>query len=118
MLAAYNGHEHMVDALLKNNAKPNQPGWNALIYAAAKGETQIVRRLLEAGAKVNAVSPNGTSALMMAARGGHMETVLMLLGNDADIRLKNQAGGTALGWAMDSGNTDIAELLIKAGAEE
>ncbi|MGH8727052.1 MAG: ankyrin repeat domain-containing protein [Burkholderiales bacterium] len=107
----------MVEALLTKKARVNQPGWNALIYAAGKGETRIVRRLLEAGANVNDVSPNGTSALMMAARGGYRETVLMLLGNDADIDLKNERGGTALGWALDAGNSDIAELVIKAGAK-
>ena len=48
------------------NAADTQ-GKTALMYAASKGNTQVVRLLLEAGADVNFANRRGETALLEAA---------------------------------------------------
>jgi ankyrin repeat protein len=40
------------------------------------------------------------------------------LAKSADPTVKTEAGATALKWALQTQNTEIAELLKKAGARE
>src|SRR5665647_1709331 len=117
MFAAKSNLE-MVKLLVERGAAINQTGWNPLIYAAWQGKTDVVKYLLEKGADIDALSPNGISALMMAARGGHFDTVKLLLWEVADPNIRSESGITALAWALKAGNTEIAELLKQAGAKE
>ena len=68
----------IVNALLTGKDTKTRRGDTALIVAARWGHADIVRILLEAGAKVNAKNQNGTTALMAAERGGYDEIVEML----------------------------------------
>jgi hypothetical protein len=52
---------------------------------------------------------------LFASRFGHIEVVERLLRNQADPNIANQYGATAYDWAMKTENTDIADLLLKAG---
>jgi ankyrin repeat protein len=118
MLAAAKGNLEMIKLLVQHGAEINLSGWNPLIYAAWQGKTDVVKYLLEKGADIDSVSPNGISALMMAARGGHFDTVKLLLWEVADANLRSEDGMTALTWALKGGNTDIADLLKQAGGKE
>lgn len=118
LAAAQQGGLEMVKLLVARGAAINQTGWNPLIYAAWQGQTDVVKYLLEKGADIDAVSPNGISALMMAARSGHFDTVKLLLWEVADPNIKSDSGGTALAWALKAGNTQIGDLLKQAGAKE
>lgn len=111
MIACYNGNEKAVRALLDQGAKVNKNGWAPLHYAAASGNNQIVRMLLEKDAFIDAVSPNATTPIMMAARNGHIYTVKLLHDNGADVTLKNQRGYSAIDFARENKNTDIAKGL-------
>lgn len=112
MIAAYTANKAAVDALLAKGAEVNRPGWTALHYAAAAGDNEIVARLLERSAYIDAESPNKTTPLMMAVRGGHIMTVKLLLDEGADATLKNEAGMTAIDFAHSYGYQDIADGLI------
>ena len=118
MLAAGNGDLQLASLLVQHGAKVNISGWNPLIYAAWRGKAKLVKYLLDQGADIDAVAPNGTSALMMASRGGHIETVKLLLWELADPNLKTDSGASALSWAEKEGNTEIADLLKQAGAKD
>ncbi len=118
MLAAANGDLELVKLLVDRGAKINLSGWNPLIYAAWRSQTEVVRYLLDKGADIDAAAPSGVTALMMAARSGHFETVKLLLWEVADPNIKSDSGATALEWALKAGNTDIADLLKQAGAKE
>lgn len=111
MIAAYTANRSAVDALLAKGAEVNRPGWTALHYAAAAGDNDIVARLLEKSAYIDAESPNKTTPIMMAARGGHIMTVKLLLDEGADALLKNEVGMTAIDFAVKSGHQDIADGL-------
>lgn len=111
MIAAYKGNKQAVEALLARNAEVNKPGWTALHYAAAIGDNDIVQRLLDKSAYIDAESPNKTTPIMMAARGGHILTVKLLLDEGADATLKNEQGMTAIDLARKYDHNDIVEGL-------
>ncbi len=111
MIAAYTANKQAVTALLAKGAMVNRSGWTPLHYAAASGDDDIVKMLLNKSAMLDAPSPNKTTPMMMAARGGHIYVVKMLLDAGADVALKNDAGMTAIDFARQGGNTDIVEGL-------
>src|SRR4051812_18366069 len=55
-------------------------------------------------------------ALIDAARSDDQAAVAALLGQSADVNAREGDGTTALAWAAARSNTNIAELLLKAGA--
>ena len=111
MIACYKVNKPAVEALLAKGAQVNRPGWTPLHYAAASGNNDIVRMLVERAAYIDAESPNKTTPLMMAARGGHIMTVKLLLDEGADATLKNDLGMTAIDFAEKHNHKDIAEGL-------
>ena len=111
MMAALNDDLTIVKILIEKGAEVNKKGWAPLHYAAANGNDEIVKLLLDHSAYVDAGSPNGTTPLMMAARGGHVSTVKLLLDNGADINVKNQIGMTALDFAKQYKEPDVIEGL-------
>ena len=72
---------------------------------------------MAAGADVNAASANGTTSLVAASRGGHIEVVKVLLASKVDPNRKLESGETALDIALRNQNTDIGDLLRKAGGK-
>jgi len=111
MIACFTGNRPAVEALLEKGAEVNRPGWAPLHYAAAIGNNEIVRILLEKSAYIDAESPNKTTPLMMAARGGHILTVKLLLDEGADATLKNELGMNAIDFAAKYEFRDIADGL-------
>lgn len=111
MIACFKGNRAAVDALLAKGAEVNRPGWTPLHYAAAIGNNDIVKVLLDKSAYIDAESPNKTTPMMMAARGGHIMTVKLLLDEGADATLKNELGMSAIDFAEKFNHKDIAEGL-------
>lgn len=52
------------------------------MLAVSHGDANVVRMLLEAGAKVNAQDEDGSTALMCASEHGHFEIIKLLLAQD------------------------------------
>ncbi len=115
-VAALGGHLAIVKTLFTRGAALDAPGWTPLLYAASAGQTEVARYLLDSGANINAVSPNGTTVLMMAVRGGYEPTVELLLSRGADVNQHNENGATALSWAVRGGYDVIARALRAHGA--
>jgi ankyrin repeat protein len=114
MLAVLKSNAEIVELLLAAGAEVNHDGWTPLAYAAFEGHVNLLERLIEKGADVNALVPNKSNALMLAARNGHIEVVRRLLKLDVNVDQKNDSGFTAESWALSNGNTDIAELIRAA----
>ena len=74
--------------------------------------------LLERGANIEEVNDEGYTPLMEAAREGHEEMVALLLSQGADINAQTEeTQETALTLACCGGFLDVADFLIKAGAD-
>jgi ankyrin repeat protein len=111
MIASYKGNKPAVEALLAKGAEVNRPGWTPLHYAAAIGNNDILRILMDKSAFLDAESPNKTTPIMMAARGGHILAVKLLLDAGADASLRNEVGLNAIDFANRHNHKDIAEGL-------
>ncbi len=118
MIAAIGGQLAIVKKQVARGADVNPTGWTPLIYAATGGRDEVVRYLIEVGAKVDAEGPNGTTALMMAVRGGHADTVSLLLAKGASVNHRNENGASALTWAQRGGFESIEKDLRRRGARE
>lgn len=111
MLAALRGNLAGVQMLLARGASVNRSGWSPLHYAATGPEVKVVAALLEKGAQVDALSPNGTTALMMAARYGSDDSAELLLRQGASTSLRNQKGMNAADFASSAGRAALAARL-------
>ena len=96
----------------------NPRGVTALHVAAEKGHVEVVRLLLEAGAKQDAVDSNGATALHRAAKRGHSEVVRLLLEAGADTGRTNDVTVTALHLAARGGHLEVVRLLLETGAKQ
>jgi ankyrin repeat protein len=99
------------------NLKDNE-GDTALTLAAGRVNVDVLRVLIEAGAKVNAKNTEGQTALMAAAQEGLVENVRALVLAGADMSLKNKDGDTAFKLARDNEHEDVASLLAAFGTDE
>ncbi len=63
-----------------------------LIKASSEGRLNLVRRLIQNGAGVNARNSKGDTALMAASYNGYAEIVRLLAENGADINAVSNSG--------------------------
>lgn len=98
-----------------NRSRPD--GKTALMFASQLSDTELVARLLTAGADVNGRNANGGTALMYAALGGDATVTALLLDAGARHDTKAKLGWTALEVAAVKGHISAARKLLEAGAE-
>ena len=99
--AIRNQSSEMVQLLLDHGGtaqvNPTADGeTSALMLASYHGNIEIVKMLLEKGAKVNLQNEKKVSALILAAGQGNVEVLKQLLERGADVNLKGEGGSTAL----------------------
>jgi ankyrin repeat protein len=82
----------------------------ALYFAAIGGDIQIAKRLLDAGAGVNAKA-EAAAPIHGAVMGGSAAMVRLLLEHDADPSLPDFKGRGARQLAEDMGRSEIADLF-------
>jgi N-acyl-D-amino-acid deacylase len=88
-------------------------GWTPLLMSVPFGPTEMIRTLIDAGAKVNVQDYRGFSPLMLAAATDHAnpEIVKLLLTHSADTKPKTRAGETASDWAAKFGDAAVMSSL-------
>lgn len=115
----------MIDLLLSNGARLDES--DALVTAAECGRVDMVKHLLDRGAKIDEVGfryclgdgsrrENAGSALHSAVAGGHADIVTFLLDQGADVNLKDDKERTPLARAKESSNETIIAILQQHGA--
>jgi Ankyrin repeats (3 copies)/Ankyrin repeats (many copies) len=124
VMAIRRGSAPIVDALLKNRADPNvrDVDTDMTPLMEALGRPDIAKRLLNAGALVNAASRKegdllmGMTPLMLAALDGDANLVQLLLDGGADVNAKAPNGDTALSLArlQDSENHRRVIRMLEA----
>ena len=103
-LAAWLNQADILNILLLKGGDPNiGASWKGhavpLHVASRNAHTEIVRRLIEAGAKVNIKDDGGDTPLMLAARSGSAEVVQLLIEAGADVTCRNRYDhGVFYGW--------------------
>ena len=91
---------------------------NPLVASCVKGFDDIVKILLEGGAKVNAPgSLFGYSPLCMACNNNYYSIVEILLRHGADINQRSKDGSSPLSIATNCGNDKIVNILKQKGAK-
>ena len=108
-------------------------GYTALMFAARQGCLECARALIEHGAKLDYLDPEGVTPLILAVNNFNFDTAAYLLSQGANPNLWDWWGRTALYCAVDlntiprGGRADLPsldkttslamiELLLKAGA--
>lgn len=86
------------------------------MWASYRGNTELVRFLLDKGADVNVHGNYHLGPLLWAAGRGFKEIVEMLIARGAKVNVGDKYGTTALVWACRFGSVEIVDILIKAGA--
>ncbi len=89
----------------------------ALIRAAMKGQWELVKRLLEKGADINAKGKGGVTALMRACRSAPLHVVTLLLDRGTDPNAASATGWTPLMESLRWNQPLKMKLLLKHGAD-
>ncbi len=101
---------------LKSGTSPdsvNNKGTPAIILAAQKGNSRLVKLLIDSQADINARDSLNCTALMWASARGRLDTVKLLLKNGAKPELKNFAGESALTMTTDAAMQDVINQFMK-----
>jgi glucose/arabinose dehydrogenase len=85
-----------------------------LLAAAAAGNVDLVRTILDRGVSPDTRDQAGNTALMLAAFRGRLEVVRLLLERDADVTAVNADGRTAVSLAREAQYPAIEALLLGA----
>jgi ankyrin repeat protein len=123
--AVHGGNPAVVEVLVEAGADVNGGGaYSSVLQEAADiGDLEIVRYLLKKGAKVNEEVRWNRTPLLIAVKQNHTAVVKLLLAYGADWRPKVEEDGmdfaqgdTALHLAQSAENSEIIQMLRKAGA--
>ena len=97
------------------NSRSTGAGETALMIAALRGYSEIVRILLSHGASVNARDSEGNFAIHLAAEHGHLECVKLLMDKKCYANVGNIHYHNPLMIAAAKGDIHIVNHLLDKG---
>lgn len=113
-----NNQPEYIKKAVERGADINIQGKNGntlLINAILDNNSDMVKILIDLGADVNIKNNYGCTALYVAST-NNIDMVKMLINAGADVNIINNNHVSILFHAIDYKKTDIAKLLINAGA--
>lgn len=109
------GHVETVRLLLDHGAKTDLGIGCGLGTAAARGNLEIVRLLLDSKPDLSKGDVYGHTPLHLAASEGQSQIVTMLIHAGANVNAPDKAGRTPLDWALIDHHEDVARILRDSG---
>lgn len=112
--------EQKVNELIENGVDVNAIDLlekTPLMYAAAKGYTNVVVKLIENGADLEKKDFSGETALMYASFYNKAETVEQLINSGADLENRDNEDKTALLYAVSTRSIQSTKKLLELGAD-
>ena len=121
MFVAAERHADVLEVLIDAGADieaTNNNGMSPLLVASWHGNLRSVELLLKAGAGVCVADNKGRACITLAALDGHTETVRTLLCvPEVDVNQPSHQGFTSLHCTAFANRSDVAQVLIDAGAD-
>ncbi|MDD2717542.1 MAG: ankyrin repeat domain-containing protein, partial [Candidatus Wallbacteria bacterium] len=132
LLALAGGKKEIADLLLSKGSSVtavrgrtafpgNEDGFTMLMYAAKWSYPDVIKILIQRGARINDQSKNGSTALMVACEAKSVDAVNTLLESGADPNIRDQNGNNSLMRFLSSCRSDtdcaIPEALIRSGSD-
>ena len=118
--AAQNNNYEVVISMLnlqKITDEPDNEDRTALMWAAVKGNAEVVKVLLERKCtNVNAIDKRQQTALHMSCQAGHLNCVKLLLAFQADVSIVDKQHHIPLFLACASGHADVVSELLGHGS--
>lgn len=113
ILACYRGNAPVAEYLAKNvkDINYNSPSGTALAAAAVKGNTAMVKVLLENKANPDLPDGMGMTPLLYASQFENKEIIQLLLKYKANKQLKSNEGKSAMDYAVFNKNQEIIDML-------
>ena len=90
---------------------------SGVIAAAEVGDVATLRRLLDAGAAVDARDAGQRTALLVATRANRVEAARLLIERGADVNAKDAIQDSPFLYAGAEGRLEILRLTLAAGAD-
>ena len=126
-VAARNGNVDIARILLQNGANPNavvMDGYTPLLIAALYNRSEVIKALVEFGAKIEYTHPmTSYTALTAAAYYGQKDTAITLIKLGANVNYVDANGYvdteglSVLDWSQIGSHDDITKALIANGAK-
>ncbi|MBK9130425.1 MAG: ankyrin repeat domain-containing protein [Gammaproteobacteria bacterium] len=128
IFAAQKGYAELVALLIENGARLDDTefrNYSALMVATEGGHVEIAQTLVAHGAKLDVKSSAGLTALMIAAKNNQPEIAQSLIDNNVALNEKSIPENTynlvpehtALHFAAENNAFEVAEHLLKGGAD-
>ncbi|XP_015476936.1 ankyrin repeat domain-containing protein 6 isoform X11 [Parus major] len=118
-LAAYKGHLHVVQVLLKAGCDldiQDDGDQTALHRAAVVGNTDIIATLIQEGCALDRQDKDGNTALHEACWHGFSQSAKVLVKAGANVLAKNKAGNTPLHLACQNSHSQSTRVLLLGGS--
>ena len=101
------------DQFLSYINQKNSKGYNALLYSAFRGNSEIFNKLMEDGADISTTNSSGLNALHLTSQGNFPNIIIFLIEKYGfDINSKDNKGNSALHWAVYSNSAQAVDYLI------
>ncbi|WP_423762548.1 ankyrin repeat domain-containing protein [Burkholderia sp. NLJ2] len=121
ILASYDGQPAALDYLLSAGANAcagDRHGNTALMGALFKNEPDIARRLIDTRCPIDQTNGAGETALGFATLFNRFELIPLLVAHGANPNHVDRRGQSLLRLALTHDNTEAADALRHAGAEQ
>ncbi|XP_053830289.1 ankyrin repeat domain-containing protein 6 isoform X5 [Vidua macroura] len=118
-LAAYKGHLHVVQVLLKAGCDldiQDDGDQTALHRAAVVGNTDVIATLIQEGCALDRQDKDGNTALHEASWHGFSQSAKVLVKAGANVLAKNKAGNTPLHLACQNSHSQSTRVLLLGGS--